>query len=1439
MKNLAKIFMAVVLLAGVTSCVQDTTVDEGSGFNPTTTFTVSVDDTRTHLGEKDGEAYPVYWSVGDKLSVNGIESAPLAEVAEGSVKGLFQISGLVDGPYKASYPATAEAGKVLFAAQQSYKEGTFSEGAAVMYGESDNMTIAMQHASGVLQFPIKAAEGEVVALKKVIVTNVNGKLAGLYTAELIEGELALAADATATSSISYDCGELELSAEPVKLHIAVPAGEYAELKVSLLSTDNQVMNFKVAATGDKAIKPGFVREFNKNNGIVFSGNDATFQLTDSESLMEFAKLCAEGGFAYGKAKVMNDFTFDSATYTWVPVEGFVYGIEFDGGDFTITGLTDCLFGKANAYIHNLTLNSTVERAAHESDGVGLFAGIFEGTIANCTAKGSLVVNGSGTSGYNGFAGVVGEVTGTTTFENVVNEAPVTVDGVNNTRNGVAGILGGTQGNGSLPECVLTFTNCHNKADITSTVNGEKKRRNMGGIIGYSEGDHTIAIDGCSNSGDILNETIIEDLHMGGLIGTNMCPATSIANSWNTGSVTCAGNQIATGNNYSLGGLVGYQTGSTTITKCANGATIAEGVMTKLATPNVITIGNAPGGVALGGLVGYFSSTWADYTYSVSECKNYGSVITTKDCGKADNGYEARAGGIIGYINIAGKMTVSKCHNYGFIERDATEVTADAEGALWNSKGDCGGIVCRVTSSATTLLTNSIIIEECVNEKEAVISYKGAKRGEVNNGGIMGCSGGNDIIRNCQNYGTITSSGTMNSTMSLGGILGNISNKTTVVDNCTNYGKVEQTVAASVADRLLMGGIVGYAYSAGTIQNSINETAASIYIAPSETYSVTSYIAVGGICGYARGADTNVAGLVYKCTNKANLTFDGYSKKAYSAGGVIGLAAMAAKELTNEGALTFGGKSTTDYRAGGVIGQTEQVQETSDLTNSGALTFGGTATTTYWAGGVIGYSMTDVTTLTNSGAVTFTGTATTGFYIGGVAGGLVGANASVLKNSGVVTYSGTLTTGVAHAKSIYQAATPSIGGVVGRLGADSADICTVDDLQNNASIVLLPGSGTSKSDSWTFGGVVGVSTNYCIKNAKFLKNAKGVAPSINITTYPFVNGTGSAGTNAIQLIAGVVAGLRADKAGADVDGCQNQGTILLNSTVNQDKTNISFGGIVARSTTGANGVIKNCTNEGSITFGSNHRASKKSMDAGGIASSVNCKIEKCINRGTITFQNLSTTANYDSGNVFYSAGIGGIAGVSSNQIVECEDYGSIIAEANSLNPRPKSSWYRFGGIVGSASAGCYIDSCIAKGKIEIDAASAMSDNIFYGGGVVAYIAGASPAAYIVKDCTIEATVSMPALTKVGLVMGNPYTDIATKYTPVAETDYPVMGCKVDGSFTRSGKELGDVTESNFHEVIYSDVPSVETWVPVVGEDGITRYHGNYGVKTEGGESGDDL
>ena len=76
MKNLTKIFMAVAALFAV-SCTTDVTEDLGvqlgSGEGQTI-ISLSLEASRTQLGEKVDGLYPLYWSEGDKISVNGIVS---------------------------------------------------------------------------------------------------------------------------------------------------------------------------------------------------------------------------------------------------------------------------------------------------------------------------------------------------------------------------------------------------------------------------------------------------------------------------------------------------------------------------------------------------------------------------------------------------------------------------------------------------------------------------------------------------------------------------------------------------------------------------------------------------------------------------------------------------------------------------------------------------------------------------------------------------------------------------------------------------------------------------------------------------------------------------------------------------------------------------------------------------------------------------------------------------------------------------------------------------------------------------------------------------------------------------------------------------------------------------------------------------------------------
>ena len=1420
--------MAVVLLAGVTSCVQDTTEDAVGGLKLTQKVTITMSnvaspDVKTALGEKDAEGkYPLYWSNGDQVSINGVASNKLAlEENAQSAKALFEVEG-VSAPFKVSYPATKNAGEVLFAAKQTHTEGTFSAGAAPMYGESETASIELKHLVGVLKFGFLAPADTEITIDRLLITSEDANLAGTFTAEVVEGEVVLTPTAEVGKSIVYDCNGIALSSEePTYLYVTVPAGEYDKLRISLFSTDNTIMEFAVRA-GDKPIKAGVVREFGAKT---FQGNSAMFLVEDSESLMEFAKLCAENRFTYTGVNLTKSFTFDDETYDWTPVSGFE-GI-FNGNDNTITGLTDALFYTASGYIHNLTLVSTIEKTAFDSDGVGLFANLFKGRIIDCTAKGSLVINGStGESGYTGYGGVIGEMIGSIEFLNVVNEATITVKDASCTRSGVAGILGGTQGAGEPESGSLSFTNCHNKAALTAETCKASKEYRMGGILGYSCGGHSVTITGCSNSGNITNNAITANIHMGGLMGANI-NICSISDSYNTGNITCGGEQTATGNNYSLGGIVGYHSSSKgiTIANCTNGAyTNKESVLVKQG--GNVTIGTAPGGTGIGGIVG----TAANIA-TVTSCSNYGKISQT-GVGGASNSSRSRLGGIVGRNNT-GAITASSCHNFGDVEYGANKA---------GSRIDIGGI-CGYAE------INDALFENCTNS--GTISHKATEAGtEQTIGGICG----NIVsvtIKGCDNLaeGVVSCEATTTSALDIGGIVGGLSGGGCYIYDCENFGTVEQKTGH--AARVFIGGIGGYGYSYGTLEECHNY--GSVQVIPlAEGNNATDYLYIGGVLGRANGAaGASVTSTIKDCSNEGVISLGGKAGNYAGLGGVIGGATagtsqFAFENVENNAAVTISGESKIIY-AGGVVGNTT-VPLTS-LTNTATVTFGGTASNTYHAGGVVGNSTASLTSLTNSGKLAYTGSAVTAYYIGGVIGSQSGANVSTLNNSGVITFNGALTTGVSASNNYLATTNPALGGVIGYLGIAGANVFEADNLVNTADIKILPPAGNKVTGfGWAFGGVIGIVNSYKITNAWFKKNDQGVAPKLDFsgTSGIFYK---SSNANGLLALAGIVAGVF---NGVEIDNCQNDGTIYLNAAQANSRHNNAFGGIAAIAHTDANAVIKNCTNNGAWISGEAHKSSNKSMYYGGILGSGSASISDCTNNGSVLFK---TITGYSSGtNYWYTAFMGGIVGNCSAAfpISRCTDNGKYTVEANSLTG---TSGGRSTGLGGMSGAGTpKLDNCHGNGTFTVDEncgafknGSNFLDESLFVGGLLGRLGGSfatdgksssiakSTAAYIAKDCTVDAKISVPGYKYVGLVCACDYERFGgVSTTPVNDTDFPIMNCKVDGAITKAGAEITDVTSDNFFDYVYGDTPSVASWTAAE-----TLYHGNYGVKAEGGDSGEDL
>ena len=104
MKKLAKLFFVVAAMFASYACATDATEDLGVKLGGQTEITISLEESRTQLGEKAGDSFPLYWSNGDKISANGFESNAIS-VGEGVTAASFTIPAALEAPYCIAYPA--------------------------------------------------------------------------------------------------------------------------------------------------------------------------------------------------------------------------------------------------------------------------------------------------------------------------------------------------------------------------------------------------------------------------------------------------------------------------------------------------------------------------------------------------------------------------------------------------------------------------------------------------------------------------------------------------------------------------------------------------------------------------------------------------------------------------------------------------------------------------------------------------------------------------------------------------------------------------------------------------------------------------------------------------------------------------------------------------------------------------------------------------------------------------------------------------------------------------------------------------------------------------------------------------------------------------------------------------------------------------------------
>ena len=1360
MKNLTKIFFAVAAGIFAFSCVADATDDLGvqvGGANGATVeLSLSLEESRTQLGEKVDGLYPIYWSKGDKISVNGIESNEAQINPSNPASAVFAV--VEADTYAVAYPA-APAGQVLFAEKQSHvAEGnTFASGVSTMYGYSDNANnIQLNHLTGVLKIGLK---GEAVLAKAQISTIDRAPIAGAFGIEFQTGELT--ATTASKSVIEYSFGEgLQLSGDAQYIHVAVPAGEYDELYITLYEKGNSgnIMYATVKAGESKPLVAGNVREF--NNAIVYVPNAKLFVIDSVEKLVAFKTAVeAEGSLAMD-AILTEDI--DMTGVEWTPIAGENYTNTLIGNGYAIKNLTAPLFGTTSASFKGLHIENA-DITITDRNVAGAMACSITATdtvipvIENCSVSGKVTVNNTAAASHSRYGTLVGVVYG------------------------------------------VKVSDCVNNATFTITKpygEGSKKDVSVGGVIGwireFTKSDATITYSELNNSvnnGKVsFNDatTSVDNLYIGGLTASSAADnkGNMLCNNTNNGEVSALCN-CAT---LRMAGISGYAKGTAVETDRQGDKNVNYGKI-------VIKSGSTVASTYFGGING----NSLDFSYS--NCHNYGVIeleegatVTTIVVGGISA--QATATGDKGDtfvfhdctnnapINVLCSSPESSSGSIrvggitGYTQGDLRRVTNNKEGVITiggvlntNAKRAAAGSpkignycvagVCSYKTVDTMVdCTNhaDIIMSGTINE----LSTKTISEFKVSGIVCYTSKDGSGFVSD----GTIKLTGTFNCEMQLAGSIGFHYNNISGAEIGAEASSTKFEVSGACNKGLIIGGVVGFTH------RSLSHVKydGTINITKDATIGTLCYI--GGCVGKLMGDSTSPKSPLFQLsTNVGNIVINGTINCAPCVGGLVGYAYVA------EGGYTFTLK---------------------DLTNNGDVTVGEDANipsnNAYICGGV-GHADCLITSLTNENAVTFNGSNTGGnTYVAGCVGDAPdGKLIKGLFNTGAISCAGTVKTA--------------------RLAGCAGYVPQIADCINHGSVTF---TGTASTDSHCCG------ITYYAKEMTDCVNGSADDPTLGKLEYKSDNGKSvylgglarqvaskvedcinygnlylSNPANGTIYVGGMLsAGSTEQTTATTLSRCTNKGNIYINADVAPKANNNCFvGGFTYRNLCPY--VFEDCHNEGDIIVKENVTIGNSIRMGGCIGtmeSSHNITFDSCSNSGDIIVNKGVICGNSSAGSTGYIR-VGGIVGNQTAGTITVKNYVKNTGNIKTLAETKHNQNIMVGGLFAYTATAFTEDSdavLINEGNVECDGTTKKGFRV---GGVIGAAGATHPAAvsYVnTGDVTLTGTYNSSADAYAGGVFGNTSTSQANakSFCTINAIGYTGVGAITGAHYTAGTIELSN-------------------------------------------------
>lgn len=816
-------------------------------------------ETKTILGDAQGDVRPVLWSKGDQISVNGVASQAL-DIESNAASADFTLNAGLTAPYSIIYPATMVkdgSSVITLPSQQKAASGdNIVSGSLPMAGYSNTLSAKMGQLCGILGIHLKAGS-QTGLIRYIEVTATGGEpVSGDFSVDCQYCKLS--SEAQGVNVIRMEVQKALSTESASAFNVILPAGVYSQgFSVKVVDENGQAMIRNIG--GSRELEAGKLMLMPELT-FVPNGEEKGVEIATPEEWNSFATAYNAGKYPDSQiATITADLNFSS-----VSADQFVTLGLRDGAKQSPNGSTKYFAG---------TLNGNGKKIINLKSDVPFIQAIGTGALVQDI---NIDETCSFTPWYGGekqleFGSLIGYCSGGT-VKNCTSAASITVSQCNATANKAPLYIGGLIGRNraaAISDCTSAATIVSDKTYVTDAK--AKTSLYIGGFTGYCSNPNGV-LENCTNTGNISVASTARYIYVGGLCAR--CSAGTITGCTNSGTIE-ATMARASGDPcmfLRLGGLFSIidtdEESSLTVSGCSN-----SGAITSRSNVKQLYVG----GIA--GQVDALNATLIDN-------KNSGNITTTKRmrylyCGGlfgcieqpltlSLNG-EPHTGTI--KIGSVESSTFTSVYCGGIIGKTNAELTISGD-ATWKSK-------ITKTTLGTDIAAESFLGGICGCADGGTISISGMKSGGTISvdtlafsksgiGGILGCGTKGATISNCANSSTIsakTSKAVIEEDIysaHIGGIAGRVSGGATEIKHCTNSARVENRHWNNNLWTSYLGNMVGAIV--GSIGYQSDNTFSSVIDDCHNTGIVYAYRgAAGGIAGYI--SNTTVT----NCSSEGNIT----------------------------------------------------------------------------------------------------------------------------------------------------------------------------------------------------------------------------------------------------------------------------------------------------------------------------------------------------------------------------------------------------------------------------------------------------------------------------------------------------------------------------------------------------------------------------------------